>query len=53
MDEVIFLKIKYTIGKVIFTHLEEDWGMSYDDYLNLEKNYDNVKFAYDGMEVLV
>ncbi|WP_373600823.1 MBL fold metallo-hydrolase [Paraclostridium bifermentans] len=53
MDEVISLKNKYNIDKVIFTHLEEDWGKSYDDYLDLEKNYDNVKFAYDGMKVLV
>lgn len=53
MDEVIALKNKYNIDKVIFTHLEEDWGKSYDDYLDLEKNYDNVEFAYDGMEVLV
>lgn len=53
MDEVFDLKNKYNISKVIFTHLEEDWGKSYDDYLDLEKNYDNVEFAYDGMEVLV
>lgn len=53
MDEVISLKNKYNIDKVIFTHLEEDWGKSYDDYLDLEKNYDNVEFAYDGMEVLI
>lgn len=52
-DEVIDLKKKYNIDKVIFTHLEEDWGKSYDDYLDLEKNYHNIEFAYDNMDILV
>ena len=31
--------------------LEEDWGKSYDDYKELEKQYENVRFAYDGLEL--
>lgn len=53
MDEIISIKRKYNIGKVIITHLEEDWGKSYNDYLELEKQYDGIKFAYDGMEIIV
>lgn len=49
MNEIIALKNKYSIKKVIITHLEEDWGKSYDDYLELEKKYNNIFFAYDGM----
>lgn len=49
MNEIVGLKDKYSIQKVIITHLEEDWGKSYDDYLELEKQYDNISFAYDGM----
>lgn len=51
MDEVIGLKDKYHIKKVIITHLEEDWGKSYDDYRNLQKQLDGIEFAYDGLEI--
>ena len=51
MDEIVALKQKYHIKKVIITHIEEDWGKSYDDYLELQNEYDGIYFAYDGMEV--
>lgn len=51
IDEIAALKEKYQIRKVIITHLEEDWGKSYDDYLELEKNLEGITFAYDGLEV--
>ena len=51
MDEIIAIKDKLHIKNVIITHLEEDWGKSYDDYKELEKEYDGIWFAYDGMEV--
>lgn len=53
MEEIIALKEKYNIPKVIMTHIEEDWGKSYDDYLELEKQYDGIRFAYDGMKVIM
>lgn len=53
MDEIVSIKEKYRIPKVIITHLEEDWGKSYDDYKKLEKQYDGILFAYDGMEILL
>ena len=37
--------------ELILTHLEEDWGKSYDDYLALERQYTGLRFAYDGMTV--
>jgi phosphoribosyl 1,2-cyclic phosphate phosphodiesterase len=49
MEEVIALKEKYQIKKVVITHLEEDWGKSFDDYLVLPKQYEGIEFAYDGM----
>lgn len=49
MEEIVELKNKYNIKKVVMTHLEEDWGKSYDDYLELEKQYEDINFAYDGM----
>lgn len=51
MDEIVELKNKYNIGQVIMTHLEEDWGKSFDDYLELEKEYEGIKFAYDGLVI--
>lgn len=51
LEEILELKAKYNIENLIVTHLEEDWGKSYDDYLNLEKEFISVKFAYDGMTI--
>lgn len=51
MDEILELQKKYGIKEVIMTHLEEDWGKSYDDYKRLEEEYAHVRFAYDGMEI--
>lgn len=53
MNEIEQLKNKYNIEKVVITHLEEDWGKSYDDYLQMEKQYKGITFAYDGMNVEV
>lgn len=49
INEIEELKKIYSIKKVIITHLEEDWGKSYDDYLILQKQYNDIIFAYDGM----
>lgn len=51
IEEVIALKEHYHIKNLVFTHIEEDWGKSYDDYLMLENQYENVRFAYDGMVI--
>ena len=52
MEDVLELKRILSIRDVIVTHIEEDWGKSYDDYIALENKY-GVKFAYDGMVVNV
>ncbi|OXT09407.1 MBL fold metallo-hydrolase [Thermoanaerobacterium thermosaccharolyticum] len=49
MNEIEQLRNEYGIKKVIITHIEEDWGKSYDDYLGLQKQYKDIAFAYDGM----
>ncbi len=48
-EDVLNIVKDMQIKRVIITHIEEDWGKSYDDYLELEKQYDFLKFAYDGM----
>lgn len=51
MEEVEEIMERYNIGQVVVTHLEEDWGKSYDDYKNLQKKYKDIAFAYDGMTI--
>ncbi|MEH2957885.1 hypothetical protein [Candidatus Merdisoma sp. JLR.KK006] len=53
LDEVIELKDYYRIKKIIVTHIDEIWGKSYGYYKELEKELDNILFAYDGMEIIV
>lgn len=53
LSEIQDLKNKYNIKQVIITHLEEDWGKSYDDYIELEEQYKDIRFAYDGMEIKI
>ena len=50
MEDVLKIKEALSINSVVVTHIEEDWGKSYDDYVALEDRY-GVKFAYDGMVV--
>jgi phosphoribosyl 1,2-cyclic phosphate phosphodiesterase len=49
IKEIEALKNKYSIGKVVITHIEEDWGKSYDDYIQLQKKYADIIFAFDGL----
>jgi phosphoribosyl 1,2-cyclic phosphate phosphodiesterase len=51
IEEIAALKEKYHIRRVIITHLEEDWGKSYDDYAALQKKLDGIEFAYYGMKI--
>lgn len=51
LDEIDAIRRQYGIKEVIITHLEEDWGKSYDDYRELEKGLDSIHFAYDGLKV--
>ena len=53
LNEVIELKKYYGIKKIIVTHIDEIWGKSYGYYNELEKELDNIVFAYDGMEIIV
>jgi phosphoribosyl 1,2-cyclic phosphate phosphodiesterase len=51
VENIMEIKVKYKIKTVIITHIEEDWGKSYDEYKKLEKEYENIEFAYDGMKI--
>lgn len=49
IKEIELLKNKYNIRKVVITHIEEDWGKSYNDYVQLQKKYEDIIFAFDGL----
>ena len=51
LDEIDTIRKQYGIKRVIITHLEEDWGKSYDDYRELEKELNLIHFAYDGLKI--
>ena len=51
LDEIDDIRNQYGIKKVIITHLEEDWGKSYEDYKKLEKELNSIQFAYDGLKI--
>ncbi|MCX4379185.1 MAG: hypothetical protein OSJ61_23960, partial [Lachnospiraceae bacterium] len=51
LDEIDTIRKQYGIKKVIITHLEEDWGKSYDDYRELERELNLIYFAYDGLKI--
>lgn len=53
MEGVLKIKEELSITDMIITHIEEDWGKSYEEYVALEDKYPGVKFAYDGMVVEV
>ena len=52
-EETMDLVRRLEAGRVLFIHLEEYWNRSYDDYCAIEKKFDNIGFAYDGMRVKI
>ena len=52
-DQTMELAKQIQAKEVLFVHLEEYWNRSYDDYVEIEKAYDHIRFAYDGMSVRV
>lgn len=54
IEEILEIKRRLKISKVIITHLEEEWGLSYDDYKMIEKQYnEEIIFAFDSMNILI
>lgn len=50
-EDVLEMQNRLKAKRLVVTHLEEDWGKSFDDYKKLEKNYSSVRFAFDGMTI--
>ena len=52
-DETRRLADKIGARQILFVHLEEYWNRGFDDYMELEKQFSNLRFAHDGMRVRV
>jgi phosphoribosyl 1,2-cyclic phosphate phosphodiesterase len=52
-EQTMSLAERLGAKEVLFTHLEEYWNRSYDDYCALEAEKPGIRFAYDGMQVRV
>ncbi len=52
-DQSMELAEQIQAKEVLFVHLEEYWNRGYDDYAEIEKGYDNIRFAYDGLKIRV
>lgn len=50
-EETLALASRIRAKQTVFVHLEEYWHRSYDNYLQLEQEHDDIHFAYDGMKV--
>jgi phosphoribosyl 1,2-cyclic phosphate phosphodiesterase len=52
-EETLALARRVKAYRVLFIHLEEYWNRGHDQYVELEKKFNNVQFAYDGMRVSI
>ena len=52
-EETVALTRRIRAEKVLFVHMEEYWNRSYDDYQAIQKELNNIQFAYDGIQVTV
>ena len=53
IKDLIRIKERLRIRNLIITHIEEEWGKSFDDYKKLEQKYKkhDIRFAFDGMKI--
>ena len=52
-EETLALARRIKAGQILFIHLEEYWNRGHDQYVEIEKKFNNVQFAYDGMRVSI
>jgi phosphoribosyl 1,2-cyclic phosphate phosphodiesterase len=52
-EQTLALASRIRAKQTVFVHLEEYWHRSHDDYLQLEKEHDGIRFAYDGIKAFL
>ena len=50
-EETLDLAKRIQADQVLFIHIEEYWNRSHDDYLAIQEEFENIRFAFDGMRV--
>lgn len=50
LEEITELAGRLKAKKTMITHIEEEWGKTYDEYKQLEDEYD-LEFAFDGLKL--
>lgn len=52
-EQTMELAGRLQADRVLFVHLEEYWNRTYDDYRALELQDETIRFAYDGMQLII
>lgn len=52
-EETVALARRIKAKAVLFVHLEEYWNRTYDDYGEIEKHFNTMRFSHDGMRVTI
>ncbi len=52
-EETMELAERIHADRILFVHLEEYWNRSHSDYVTLQNQFENVRFAWDGMRLSV
>ncbi len=52
-EETVALAGRIRAKAVLFVHLEEYWNRSHDDYQEIGKRFNNLRFSHDGMRVTI
>jgi phosphoribosyl 1,2-cyclic phosphate phosphodiesterase len=50
-EETLALAGRLGAKRTVFTHMEEYWHRSHDDYRRFEKDHAGIRFAHDGMRL--
>ncbi|MFO7984554.1 MAG: MBL fold metallo-hydrolase [Desulfatiglandaceae bacterium] len=52
-EQTVSLARRIRAKQVLFVHMEEYWNRTFDDYREIEKQLDHMRFSYDGMQVKI
>ncbi|MCB2189898.1 MAG: hypothetical protein KQJ78_26100 [Deltaproteobacteria bacterium] len=52
-EETVALAAEIEAKKVLFVHMEEYWNRGYDDYQAIQREYNGIRFACDGMHITI
>lgn len=51
LGDISAMKWEMNIGRIIITHIEELYGKTHDQLMEMQQYFDGIAFAHDGMEI--